>query len=46
VKGELKAMGKAVADEHRRLWLARSRRGGLEISLSHYRRILSELENA
>jgi hexosaminidase len=46
VKGELKAMGKAVADEHRRLWLARSRRGGLEISLSHYRRILAELENA
>ncbi|MBL0870848.1 MAG: family 20 glycosylhydrolase [Phycisphaerales bacterium] len=45
-KTDLIAMGKAIADEHKRLWLARSRPGGLEISLGHYRRIITELEQA
>jgi hexosaminidase len=39
------AMAKDLLSEHRRLWLARSRRGGLDISSAHYERIIRELES-
>jgi hexosaminidase len=35
---------RALIAQHERLWLARSRRGGLEESTGHYGRVLAELE--
>jgi hypothetical protein len=34
-----------VRSEHRRLWLTRSRIGGLDNSCSHEDRVISELES-
>lgn len=42
--GVLLTLAREALSEHRRLWLARSRAGGLEQSCSHYERIIRELE--
>jgi hypothetical protein len=35
---------RGLIEEYRRLWLLRSRPGGLEDSCNHYRKVLEELE--
>lgn len=41
---DLAALARRIIDEHRRLWLRRSRLGGLDDSCRYYQRIAEELE--
>ncbi len=43
-RGDLAETARRIIDEHRRLWLRRSRVGGLEDSCRYYQRIAEELE--